>query len=175
MIHLRKYFEEHNFDESLWKTDLGFIIDKHLFVMNHLMITNASKSVLFPLNFYCTSSTCLDCKVEIVDVNGHLCKLISKYSTNAKEINRSRFSYDPNGTDNIPFLSQTGCRSAYIHTQGQVCTNIFANGIIDLIQPHLEQFLISLNWTTTDLYEYRNTTDDPYVGEDDPEGDANWF
>lgn len=33
------------------------------------------------------------------------------------------------------------------------------------------KLLISLNWTTTDLQDYRDTTDDQYEGLDDPDGD----
>lgn len=35
----------------------------------------------------------------------------------------------------------------------------------------MEKLLISLNWTTIDLYDYRDTTDDPYEGMDDPDVD----
>lgn len=33
------------------------------------------------------------------------------------------------------------------------------------------KLLISLNWTTTDLQDYKDTTDDQYEGLDDPDGD----
>lgn len=135
------------------------------------MVQNGQTKALFPLNYFCKSRSCLKCKVDIIELNGNICKITSRYATGSKYINRSTYSYDSKSIDNIPFLSSTNCGSAYLNIKFQIKTNIFANGFIDLL-PHLENFLVSIGWTTVDIYHYRTTADSPYVAFDDPATDA---
>lgn len=166
---LRKFIESNNFNSNSWKSNVGFVFGDTLFVLDHLMYANSSTGNLFPLNYYCRVRKCLECKVEIIDKDGVICKLISSFGTDSTKINRSMFSYERDSSNEIPFLENTKCGSAYTIQAGTTRTNIFSNGVIDLI-PHLEQFLFALNWIEPDLYSYRSSATE-YVGLDDPDGD----
>lgn len=137
------------------------------------MVSQTTDNILFPTNYHCATRNCRNCKVEIIKTNGIMCQLISQKATNAKNLNRSSFSYDRNLSYSIPFLLKNECDSAYVFTQGNHCKfNVFANGFIDLI-PHLASFLNILNWTPNDLFAYKMMidNDEEYMAIDDPDTD----
>lgn len=128
-----------------------------MFVFAHMMIGfDSTPGVLLPLTYQCNSEMCKKNTVEFIEMDGVLCKLTSRFATGSKPINATTFSYDPNATNNLPFLD-VECTTAYMIRVGSTFKHLFGNGAIDVI-PHLEQILIGMGWINSDLYAYKTSS-----------------
>lgn len=164
LVLLRQYVHEQQYDPLCLKSNIGFIIDKHLFILNHYMKpgtrTTSNDHNLYPIIFFCNTRSCRPNKVYIIKTNGQICQIVSKMSLTSKILNKFVFTFDLHGNNSVPSLSESNCSSAY--TRGSKYVHVFTNGTIDLVQD-LGKYISILNWQTFNLYNYRENMVLPIV------------
>lgn len=53
MAILRKYFEAQKFDSNAWLSNIGFLVERNLLVLDHIMVSKTTDNLFFPTNFHC--------------------------------------------------------------------------------------------------------------------------